>query len=245
MYEIVSGSMVWISLGLFLFGFGFQSYRFFNMTKKKQRLEMKITKPAPKKKKKKGEKKPKKKSDKTGLDIIPPLFDPLVALVSKPWNRIVRWVRASMYGAHPALTIMTLTFHVLLLLTPIFLLAHNEMIGWAFPSLPEYLSDFFTVVVILCCTVFLIRRIFVRRVRSITGPYDYFVLLITAVPFVTGFMAYHQFFDYRTVLLIHMISGEAALILIPFTRLGHALFFFFYRFLIGSEYSFGQGRRAW
>jgi hypothetical protein len=47
------------------------------------------------------------------------------------------------------------------------------------------------------------------------------------------------------MLTAHIISGEAMLILIPFTKLGHMIYFFLYRFFIGSEYSFGQGRRAW
>jgi hypothetical protein len=44
---------------------------------------------------------------------------------------------------------------------------------------------------------------------------------------------------------IHILSGVAMLIMIPFTKLGHMLFFFLYRFLIGSEYSFARGARAW
>jgi hypothetical protein len=44
---------------------------------------------------------------------------------------------------------------------------------------------------------------------------------------------------------LHILSGEAMLITLPFTKLGHMLFFFLYRFLIGNEYSFAKGARAW
>ena len=71
------------------------------------------------------------------------------------------------------------------------------------------------------------------------------VLLITVAPFVTGFLAYHQWFDYRTVILLHILAGEVMLVTIPFTKLGHMLFLFLYRFLIGSEHSFSQGSRTW
>jgi hypothetical protein len=47
------------------------------------------------------------------------------------------------------------------------------------------------------------------------------------------------------MLIAHILAGELMLIVIPFTKLGHMLFFFLYRFLIGSEYSFGQGTRTW
>jgi nitrate reductase gamma subunit len=46
-------------------------------------------------------------------------------------------------------------------------------------------------------------------------------------------------------MIVHIVSGELMLMLIPFTKLGHMIYFFFYRLLIGSEYSFGQGKRAW
>ncbi len=45
----------------------------------------------------------------------------------------------------------------------------------------------------------------------------------------------------RTVIFLHILSGEMMLITIPFTKLGHMIFFFLYRFFIGSEYSFLPG----
>ena len=92
------------------------------------------------------------------------------------------------------------------------------------------------------CALFLFgRRLFLARVRIITTAYDYLVLLIAIAPFLTGYLAYHQWFDYSTVMTLHVLSGEAMLITLPFTKLGHMLFFFLYRFLIGSEYSFARG----
>lgn len=229
MYAFVSGPLVWISLAIFVVGLVIQGYRFFKITKKKQQL-LSI----------KPQKRPKRKRNILGLH----------ALGVEIYDRGVNWLRASMAGTHPVMTVVTVVFHVLLFLTPIFLLAHNTMaengrLGLGLPSFGEGFSDFLTVVVLFCLGVFLFRRIFLRRVRAITSPYDYFVLIVTAAPFVTGFIAYHQWFDYRTMIMIHMIAGELMLILIPFTRLGHALFFFLYRVFIGSEYSFGRGGRAW
>jgi len=238
MYDFVSGPMVWISFGLFLIGLVVQSFRFFRGTKRRPRQVASPSIMGKPSEVSEGE----ERAPRPG---IPGLLEPLVRRVSRPFDRVDRWVKASVVGTHPVMTVVTVLFHVLLFVTPIFLLAHNTMIGWGAPSLPEVLSDFFTVLVILCCAVFLFRRVFMRRVRAISSGYDYFVLLITAAPFITGFMAYHQLFDYRTVILTHMIAGEAMLILVPFTRLGHALFFFLYRFFVGSEYSFGQGKRVW
>jgi nitrate reductase gamma subunit len=100
-------------------------------------------------------------------------------------------------------------------------------------------------VVFICVAFFIIRRLFLARVRAISTIYDYIVLLIAVAPFLTGYLAYHQWFDYHTVIILHILSGELMLITIPFTKLGHMLFFFLYRFLIGSEYSFTRGSRTW
>ena len=102
-----------------------------------------------------------------------------------------------------------------------------------------------TIIFLMCGGFFLFRRIFVRRVRVLTTVWDFFILFVTLTPFVTGFLAFRQWFDYSTVMIVHIVSGELMLILIPFTKLGHMIYFFMYRLLIGSEYSFGQGKRAW
>lgn len=227
-YAFVSGPMVWITFVLFFAGLGVQIFRFGKLTKKKQQLFMPKSPP----------KKPRPKGWRGWYELGVGIYD-----------RSVGEIKHSIAGTHPVMTIVTVVFHVLLFVTPIFLLAHNSMledgIFLHFPSFPEGFSDFLTVVVILCATIFLFRRIFLPRVRAITTGYDYFVLAVTAAPFITGFLAYHQIGHYMSMLTMHMITGELMLILIPFTRLGHAVFFFLYRFLIGSEYSFGQGRRAW
>ncbi len=228
-YRFLAGPMVWISFGLFFAGLAWRTYAFFSFTKKREKLLF------PKKVKKVKRKKDIRSLHAWGTEI---------------YDRGVDWVRTSVAGTHPVMTIVMVVFHVLLFVIPIFLLAHNTMadngvLGFGLPAFPEGFSDFLTVIMLLCLGVFLFRRIFLRRVRSITSGYDYFVLLVTAAPFITGFIAYHQWFDYRTMIIHHMIAGELMLILIPFTRLGHALFFFLYRFFISNEYSFGQGKRTW
>ena len=99
--------------------------------------------------------------------------------------------------------------------------------------------------VLICGAYFLGRRLFLARVRAITTAYDYLILLIAIAPFLTGYFAYHQWFDYDAVMTLHILAGEVMLITIPFTKLGHMLFFFLYRFFIGNEYSFVPGSRTW
>lgn len=219
MYDLVRGPLVWVAFIVFFGGLIFQALRFFRLTRKKDRI-----------------------------------FLPLTREGEGGWSArsFAGWLgslRNTIIGTHPVMTTVTSIFHFCLFVTPVFLLAHSilfyESWGIGIWSFSESTTDILTVIFLLCGAFFLLRRIFVRRVRAITTAYDYVVLFITVVPFVSGLMAYHQWFNYETILIAHILAGEVMLVLIPFTKLGHMLFFLLYRFLIGSEYSFGQGTRTW
>ncbi|MEN2995063.1 MAG: TmcC family electron transfer complex membrane anchor subunit [Thermodesulfovibrio sp.] len=142
---------------------------------------------------------------------------------------------------HPWFTIITFVFHICLIFTPIFLLAHIELwyeswkIRWW--SLPQSIADVMTVTVILCAILLLIRRVIQSDVRFLSTKGDYFALVITVLPFITGFLAHHELLlDYKIMLLIHFISGEIMLILIPFTKLSHMFLFWLTRAHTGSEF---------
>jgi len=220
MYDFVRGPLVWVAFIIFIGGLVYQVFQFFSMTQKKEPVYA-----------------PGGGRDRQGR--------------SAGW--VNQWASfllgKTIRGTHPVMTVVTSVFHVCLILTPIFLLAHSILFyeSWGVTpwSFSESTADVMTVIVLACCAFFLFRRIFVRRVRAITTAYDYLILLIAAAPFLSGYLAYHQWFDYETMLIAHILAGEVMLIVIPFTKLGHMLFFFLYRFFIGSEYSFGQGTRTW
>ncbi|MBI4633196.1 MAG: hypothetical protein HY742_04835 [Deltaproteobacteria bacterium] len=221
MYDLIEGPFLSLAFIIFVLGLLYQGSRFFQLTRKKEW----IAPPLP------GAEKRVKKS--VGQFIIDGLAS----------------VKGTLWKTDPLMMIVTSAFHVCLILAPIFLLAHNVLLdqswGIGLWSFPESFTDWLTIVVLICVAFFLMRRLFLARVRAITSFYDYFVLLIAAAPFLTGYLAYHQWFDYRTVMILHILTAELMLITVPFTKLGHMLFFFLYRFLIGSEYSFTRGSRTW
>ncbi|MGQ9484627.1 MAG: hypothetical protein ACUVSA_06505 [Desulfosoma sp.] len=47
------------------------------------------------------------------------------------------------------------------------------------------------------------------------------------------------------MMVLHVLSGEVLLVLIPFTKLGHMVQFFFARAFIGFEMGARRGARAW
>jgi nitrate reductase gamma subunit len=112
-------------------------------------------------------------------------------------------------------------------------------------TLPEAAIDWLTVAFMAGCLFFLVRRLAAAEVRALTKPVDYLILALVAAPFVTAYLAYHQFFAYRTVLLVHMIVGEIAIMAVPFTKLGHMPFLLFARFFVRGEYALRPGNRRW
>jgi nitrate reductase gamma subunit len=146
----------------------------------------------------------------------------------------------------PVMTIVTFAFHICLLLTPIFLQAHiilwDEAWNVSWWALPDGMADVMTVIVIAGCVYFLIRRLKRPEVQYVTSASDYVILAIVAAPFITGFLAYHQWFGYPYFLILHILAGEIMLVAIPFTRLSHMFFSPLTRAYIGSE--FGKVRHA-
>ena len=64
-------------------------------------------------------------------------------------------------------------------------------------------------------------------------------------PFITGFLAYHQWFGYQFFATLHMLAGEIMLVAIPFTRLSHMIFAPFTRAYMGSEFGGVRHARDW
>lgn len=147
---------------------------------------------------------------------------------------------------HPVMTGVTFVFHLCVFALPVFLSSHGILfkeswnISWGW--LPEVAADIMTLLVTCACLFFAGRRIFLREVRYLTTWTDFLILAFVALPFVTGYWASRQWTGFEAATLIHMLSGEILVMMIPFTRLSHMLFFPVIRGYMGSE--FGAVRRA-
>ena len=149
----------------------------------------------------------------------------------------------------PLLTVVTFVFHICLLVTPIFLLSHivlwDESWNLRWWALPDGLADIMTVLVIIGGVYFLIRRLTRPEVQFVTDWTDYMLLAMVSAPFITGFIAYHQWFGVQWMTILHMVSGEILLAAMPFTRLVHMLFAPFTRAYMGSEFGKVRHARDW
>lgn len=149
----------------------------------------------------------------------------------------------------PLFTIVTIGFHLSVIILPLFLLAHIvlwyeswQILWW---SLPDLLADVMAIWVILACIYFLGRRWVVPEVKNVTRPGDILLPAIILLTFLTGFLAYHQWGPYRPILILHVLAGELLLIAIPFSKLGHMLFFLFSRAYMGAEFGTVLKARDW
>ncbi|MBW2708619.1 MAG: nitrate reductase [Deltaproteobacteria bacterium] len=152
---------------------------------------------------------------------------------------------------NPVYSTLGYIFHICLVIVPIWLSGHISLweesrFEWYWAPIPAWLADWMTLILLAIALFFLLRRIFSADIRLISGFADYFLIIITALPFLTGYFLTHGTLDEivffgNNMTLIHMLSGEIMLILIPFTKLSHFILFFFSRGASGIEF----GRRGY
>ncbi|MCX5881169.1 MAG: hypothetical protein NTU74_05030 [Deltaproteobacteria bacterium] len=149
------------------------------------------------------------------------------------------------WRSYPLLTVLVFAFHIGILFTPIFLLAHNLLLlerwGFSLWTIPEAAADFLTFVVLISAVFLILRRIALPEVRIITTAYDYLMLAVAVAPFFTGLMAHYQSGNYQLWLILHILSGEIMLMAIPFTKLSHFVGFFLSRAQLGMDYGIKRG----
>jgi nitrate reductase gamma subunit len=215
-YNFVSGPLAWLAFILFFGGCLYRLVRLFMLVKEKEPFIFTYM------------------SWKYSLRSI---FHWIIPFGTVNWRR------------HPILTVVTFVFHIGLVIAPIFLLAHvillDEALNLSWWALPDAWADVLTVVVIIGCLFFLVRRLTQPEVKFVTSASDFVILTIVAAPFITGFIAYHQWIDYPVMMVLHVVAGEVLLVAIPFTRLSHMLFSPFTRAYMGSEFGKVRHARDW
>jgi nitrate reductase gamma subunit len=212
MYDFAGGPLVWIAITVFVAGMIYQFARLLSLAKKDK--------------------------------VIFPYMSLTYGLRSL-FHWIIPFGSRNMRNRYEV-TLVTFAFHICLVLLPIFITAHVAMFAFSWKArwmtIPDSAATMMTLVVIAGAAFFLLRRLMMPEIAFVTTPSDYLLLAIAAAPFITGFIANRQWFDYDTMVTIHIISGAIMLMAIPFTRLSHMLFFPFTRAYMGSE--FGAVRRA-
>ena len=122
----------------------------------------------------------------------------------------------------PFYTVLRYTFHLCLFIVPIWLSGHivlwsESRFEWEWLPLPDAIADGMTLVFLALATYFLMRRLIFGPVRLVSSLLDIVLIIVTALPFLTGYFLTHgtliaiTFFG-DNMALIHMISGELMLL---------------------------------
>lgn len=137
-----------------------------------------------------------------------------------------------MLRTNPLFVVISGVWHVTLIITPLLLVNHvmlwNRGLGINFPlelTLNKYIATTLATITIALTLALFLYRLGSRELRERSEPADYFLLLLLAVPFVTGFFAGHPTISplsYNAMMLIHILSAETIFVLIPVTKLAHA-----------------------
>ena len=130
-------------------------------------------------------------------------------------------------------------FHIGLFVT-IFLFAPHilmfkDVSGFGWPSIPTPIVDAFTVISIIALLALLVHRMRHNVLKFLTTKEDYLVWMLTILPFITGYIAFHRIgMTAPTLLAIHILSVELLLVIFPFTKLMHTFTFVLSRWYNGA-----------
>jgi ferredoxin/nitrate reductase gamma subunit len=117
-------------------------------------------------------------------------------------------------------------FHACLIVVPIWFSGHivlweESSWQWYWTAIPDEWADRMTLLLIFLAACFIIRRIALSKIRLNSSISDFLLIIITAFPFLTGYLLTHGTLEYisffeNNMLTIHILSGEAFLIVSVF-----------------------------
>ncbi len=140
-------------------------------------------------------------------------------------------------------SIVSFIFHIGTIIVPVFLLDHILLwrhIGLSWPGLSKLPADILTLLSIGTGLILLWNRIFHRDTRFLSTGIDYVLLISLLVIFMTGYIASRPWspVPHETSMLIHVLSGNLILVLIPFTKLAQCMLYPLQRFASSIAWHF-------
>ncbi|MEZ4519323.1 MAG: hypothetical protein R3C44_21695 [Chloroflexota bacterium] len=149
------------------------------------------------------------------------------------------WVKGT-FQRNPIPYIAGGLFHlglfVVIFLGTAHMLVWKDLLGFGWPTLPMPIVDWLAVAAIAGMLALLVNRLVHPVMKMLSGPSTYINWMLVFLPMITGYiMTHHLFFRYEVAYSLHMLSVDAMLIWIPFSRISHFMFYFFSRTMHGAE----------
>jgi hypothetical protein len=134
--------------------------------------------------------------------------------------------------ARPLYSFASFSFHVGIILVPLFLVGHVVLLeGYlprAWPRLDPLLADVLALVSIVALGAVMLGRTISNTALALNKTQDLAVLVVLFLLVLSGFLASHPMLSplgARTMLLAHMLFGNLALILTPTTKIVHCVLY--------------------
>jgi len=147
-------------------------------------------------------------------------------------------------------SMISFIFHIGLIIVPVFLFEHiiiwKHIFKFGWPAIGKNAADVLTLISIVCGLILLGYRIFSQKRRNLSAARDYFFLILILVIFISGYLIPGEthFLSFESRMLIHVLCGNLAMIIFPFTRLAHCILFPLVRLASAIAWHFpsNQGR---
>ena len=130
-------------------------------------------------------------------------------------------------------------FHIGLFIAIVFFAPHillfKDVTGLSWPALPTQIVDAATVITMITLIAVLVHRRKDPVLRCLTNAQDYLVWMVTILPLITGYIAFHRVgLTAPTLLAMHILSVELLMVVFPFTKLMHTFTFLLSRWYNGA-----------
>lgn len=171
-----------------------------------------------------------------------------------PWRELIgktiSWLfpLTRLLRKRPVYSLVSFMFHVGLILVPLFLAAHvllwEKSFGFAWFEIPQSIADYLTLIVIVGGLTLFLMRVLYHPARAISRKQDYIWPLLLVVPFVTGYVCVNGSISsvtYQWLMLIHVLSANLIMIMIPFTKIAHCMLIPFSQLVTGIGWKFPKG----
>lgn len=125
-------------------------------------------------------------------------------------------------------SLTTLVFHAAGIVVTLLLAGHVELwrrtLGFGWPALPNTLATGLTLAALVSAVALVVERLAARDSRALSRPQDYALPVVVGLPLASGFLVMHPGlnpFPFEATLLVHVLSANLLLVLIPLTKLSH------------------------
>jgi len=145
----------------------------------------------------------------------------------------------STFKRAPFVVIVGYIWHIGFFICLLLFVPHIELInatlGLKWPGLANPLVDATVAVTMVAMIAMLLHRLTHPVLKFLSTYEDYLVWLVTFLPLVTGYIAFHRMINpYPLALGVHILSVELLLVVFPFTKLMHAITLFIARWYTGA-----------